>query len=226
MKKSILAIFIAVAFVGCKSMVNPNEWVVSTSTCWNTMTVSKAGDYVPRVYTTCDRIVILPATYMAADLQVESKFAARVAGQINLTYQWQIVDPIKFIYNAKSITSAPTSDDKKIDPNALEALENSTVDKMLIDLIREYTPQREAGIDELKIEQDLYDLCKNKFKDRGVEFASLSINVNYSPQTEEALDVISALKFYELNGEKELGRAIIVAKAGANNISLNTNNNK
>ena len=205
----------------CRSIVNPNEWVVSTATCWNTMSVTKAGDAIPRLTLACDRMVILPATFMAADFMVETKFENRVAGTVNLTYQWRISDPIKFIESAKSVTASPTGDDNKIDPSALEAIENSVVDKMIIDVIREYTPNKSAGIDELTIEKDVSNLCKGRFADRGVEFASMSVNVNFSPQIEEALDAMSALKFYEANGEKELGRDIIRAKAGSATIQTN-----
>ena len=48
----------------------------------------------------------------------------------------------------------------------------------------------------------------------------MSINVDFSNQTEEALDVISALKFYEANEQLELGKKVIEAKAGATNIQL------
>jgi hypothetical protein len=58
----------------CRSIVNPNEWVVSTATCWNTMSITNAGDAIPRLTTACDRMVILPATFMAADFMVETKF--------------------------------------------------------------------------------------------------------------------------------------------------------
>lgn len=224
MKKiNVFILFVTLStFFSCRSIANPNEWVVSTATCWNTMSVTKAGDAIPRLTTTCDRMVILPATFMAADFMVETKFDNRVAGTINLTYQWRISEPIKFISSAKSITSSPTDGDKKIDVNALESIENSVVDKMIIDVIREYTPNKSAGLDELAIEKDIFELCKNRFADRGVEFASMSVNVNFSPQIEEALDVISALKFYESNGEKELGKDVIRAKAGSANIQTQT----
>jgi len=221
MKKFLISSCFALCFLlfSCKGVVNPGEWVVSTGTCWNTMSVTKAGDYVPRLYTTCDRMVILPATFMAADFKVETKFANRVAGTVNLTYQWRISDPIKFINNAKSITSSPTGTDKRIDVEALESIENSVVDKMIMDVIREYTPSRSAGLDELTVEKEVFDLCKTRFADRGVEFASMSVNVNFSNQIEEALDVISALNFYTAAGEAALGREVIKAKAGSANIS-------
>lgn len=201
--------------LGCRSIVNPNEWVVSTDNCWNTMSVTKAGDYVPKLYTNCDRMVIMPATFMAADFAVETKFENRVAGTVHLAYQWRISDPVKFISSAKSITSSPTDEDHKVEADALEAVENSVVDKMIIDVIREYTPNKSAGLDELTIEKEVFSLCKSRFAERGVEFASMSVNVNFSPQIEEALDVMSALKFYEANGEKELGKEVIRAKAGS-----------
>lgn len=202
----------------CRPVVNPNEWVVSTGTCWNTMTVTKAGQIIPRLLTPCDRMVILPATAMAADFECETKFQNRVAGKVNITYQWLITDPIAFIQSAKSVTSSPTDGSNKIDPNALEAIENAVVDKMLIDLIREYTPTKEAGLDELQIEKDLYELSRAELANRGVQFENMSINVTFTPQIEEALDIISALQFYEAKGERELGVKVIQQKAGAANI--------
>lgn len=221
-KVKINALFLSIlTLFSCRSIVNPNEWVVSTANCWNTIVVTKAGDAIPRLTLSCDRMVILPATFMAADFTVETKFENRVAGTVNLTYQWRISDPIKFIASAKSITSSPTDGDKKIEASALEVIENSVVDKMIIDVIREYTPNKSAGLDELTVEKDIFELCKTRFNDRGVEFTSMSVNINFSPQIEEALDVISALKFYESNGEKELGKEVIRAKAGAANIQTN-----
>jgi hypothetical protein len=165
-------------------------------------------------------MIILPATYLSMDFVCETKFKGRVAGMINYTGQWRISDPIVFIQNAKSLTSSNTSDGYKIDVSTLEEIENGVVDKMLIDLIREYTPNQEAGVDELQIERDLHRLAEQKLLARGCEFANLSINVNFSAQTEEALDVISALKFYDQNGELELGKEVIKAKAGATKISV------
>lgn len=211
-------IFIFSLLAACRTSVNPNEWVVSTGTCWNTFTVSKAGDPIPRSLTACDKVVVLPATAMAADFQAETKFKSRVAGFINVTYQWAITDPVAFIKSAKSVTSSDTDSDHKIDPNVLEEIENSVVDKMLIDVIREYTPSKEAGVDEKQVEDDLGVLTRSQFMDRGVAFYNMSVNINFSPQTEEALDVISALKIYKDNGEEALGREVIRQKAGATKV--------
>lgn len=215
----VLSLIVLISLFSCRSIVNPNEWVVTTATCWNTMSVTKAGDVIPRLLTSCDRMVILPATEMGAEFQTETKFKNRVAGTVSITYQWRIADPILFIQSAKSITSSPTDGDYKIDVNALEAIENGVVDKILIDILREYSPEKEAGIDELLVEKDLQKISLSQVTARGVEFSNMSINITFSGQTEEALDVISALKFYESNNEVELGREVIKAKAGAANIT-------
>ena len=47
----------------------------------------------------------------------------------------------------------------------------------------------------------------------------MSINVTFTPQIEEALDIISALEFYSEKGERELGERVIERKAGAANIT-------
>ena len=219
--KKIYFLFSILVLASCKGKINPNEWVVSTATCWNEMTALKPGQPIPRLLTACDRLVILPATELSAEFKTETKFAKRLAGIVELTYQWRITNPIEFVGSAKSIVSSPTSDGHKIDPNKLEAVENAVVDKLLINLIREYTPSiNPSDIDELSIERELQNLSDKQFANRGIEFSNLSVNVNLSPQAEEALDVISALNFYRENGEEELGRRIIEAKAGATNISI------
>lgn len=217
MRQSIFFLFIF-ALLSCRATVNPSEWVVSTATCWNTMTVSRAGSVIPRTLTACDRVIILPATAMAAEFEAETKFAGRVAGKVVITYQWTIEDPILFIQNAKGITSSYTSSDHKIDPEVLEGIENSVVDKMLIDVLRSITPNMEPGIDESHLELVLQEQS-GEIKKRGVTFSNMSVNINFSPQTEEALDVLSALRFYSQNGEEELGRQVILKKAGSANIT-------
>lgn len=224
MKKLLLSlVFILTLSIGCRSVVNPNEWVVSTGTCWNTMSVTKSGQMIPRLMTACDRMVILPATELSAEIECDTKFANRVAGKINITYQWRIIDPLLFIKSAKSITSSPTDDDDKISVEALEGIENGVVDKLVLDATRELTPTLAAGVDELTFEKALNIAIQSQITDRGVEFSNMSANIDFDGQTEEALGVISALKFYEANNESELGRRVIEAKAGAPVIIINEN---
>lgn len=204
----------------CASRVSPNEWLVYTNNCWNTIQLSKAGDIVPRLVSSCDRSILLPATEMSADFSVDTKFKGKVQGRVNLTYQWIIEDPVVFVQNAKSVLSTPTTDVKGVDVNVLETVENNVVDKYVIDIIREYTPEQEPGLDEKTLEVDVIALASEKMKQRGIRIMNPSCNIEFTAQTEEALDVISALKFYEANGEGELGREVIKAKASATKVII------
>jgi len=202
MKKYFLLCIVAWLFASCRATTNPNEWVVSTATCWNTMSVLKAGKPLPKLLTKCDRYIILPATELSAEFEVGTKFAHRLAANIECAYQWKITDPIEFVGSAKSLVSSDTSDDRKVDPDKLESIENAVVDKMLMDIIRAYTPNVEArDIDEATIERELQVLVDSSFAERGVAFMNMSIDVTLSQQAEEALDVMSALRFYKANGE-------------------------
>lgn len=151
-------------------------------------------------------MVRLPATELAGDFTGKTKFEGRVAATVNFTYQWIIVDPMLFIQSAKSITSSTTDEQKRVTADAIELIENSVVDKMLIDLIREYTPNKKAGLEEAIIERDLTNLAQSKFSQRGVSIKNVSVNIEFDSQTEEALGVISALKIYEQAGQSEFGK--------------------
>lgn len=216
-----LFLSIVLFFVSCRTRTNPNEWLLTTSNCWNTINVAKAGDMVPRLFTSCDRVIVLPATELAGEFKTQTKFKDKIAGIIQLTYQWRISDPSLFVKNAKSVISSPTdaADDYKIDPNRLEVIENNVVDKYLIDILRELTVNYPPDIAELELEKIFYNVIKQDLADRGVEFSNVSLNITLSEQLEEALDVLGALEFYKSKDQLELGKQIIVAKAGSASIT-------
>ena len=228
MKKKLTTILSLIAliliFSGCRPKTTPNEWVVTTATCWNSITVTEAGEMYPRLYTPCDQILVLPSTELAAEFEVSTKFANRVAAKVSVTYNWRITDPIQFINNAKAVTSSKKGEDHKIDSEALETLENSIVDKYLKDIIREYTPSLQAGYPETSIEKEILNLALKMSNKRGIEFSGMSLNVKFSPQIEEALDILSALEFYKTKNEEALGRIVIERKAGAASITTINNN--
>lgn len=228
--KLLFVVIIVSTLFSCRPKTNPNEWVVSTFTCWNEMTVSKAGDVYPRLIGACSRGLVLPATYMAAEFDTDTKIGNaqdgnRLAAKVSLSYQWRISDPIIFIGTAKSLVTNTGSNHEQVNVDILESVENAVVDKMVINLIREYTPtldpRNQDDLDELKMEKDLQVIFDKQLAVRGVSIANLSLNVDLSDQVEEAQDVIGALNFYRANGEEELGRRIIEAQAGAPTIIVN-----
>ncbi|HMU03847.1 MAG TPA: hypothetical protein PJ990_09495 [Saprospiraceae bacterium] len=219
MKNLIYFLLILSFFTACRSKVEPNEWVVSTTTCWNTIDTSKAGDLVPILLTKCDRMVRLPSTLMSGELQTTVKFNGKISSKISVTYQWSITDPIKFVHNSKSITSGPTDDSYRVDPLFLEEIENTVVDKSLINVIREITAKLDVDIVDLELEELIASKISDSNEKRGITFSNISLVVEQPAQIEEARDVISALKYYEELNEREFGEKVILAKAGAASIN-------
>lgn len=219
-----LLIVSSLAVTSCRARTNPNEWLITTDDCWNSVDSLKAGSVVPRLFTACDRAIILPATALSAELHCETKFrpgtqdTSRIAASLEIAYNWQIIAPTFFIRTAKSITSAGVDEDHKVLPEELEAIENSVVDKAVQDIVREYTPRVVVGTSELILEQELSSLLAPIFAARGVLITGMSINVTFSTQVEEALDVMAAYQIYKAQGMEELGKIVIANKAGAANI--------
>ena len=208
----------------CMPSANPNEWIITTTTCWNTISVLKAGSPIPHLYTTCDCMIALPSSELGMELECETKFAGRAAGIVSVSGNWRISDPEIFIQNAKSLVSSTTSEGHKVNPDALEEVENRVVDKMWKDVIRELTPKMQViNLSEKEIEDSLLVLANTKLTGRGVSFSGMSVNVDFSPQTEEALDAASALQIYNDLEQEELGKEIIKAKAGATTITIINN---
>ena len=228
MKKTFFLLVIVLLISSCNPAVNPNEHVVVTIDCWNSMYVKKAGQAMPRLLTSCDRMIILPASLLNGDVTVAAKFGkGRVKGTVMLAYQYVIENPTLFVSVAKFITAAKTTEDNKVDPVILESAENTIIDKLLADIVRAYTPTQEPkDIEENKIESDLFSLISLKFSERGIKIINPSINVDFSAQTEEALDVISAYNLYKNEGLEELGKDVIKAKASKTNIELKMPDNK
>lgn len=208
----------------CAPTANPNEWIITTATCWNTISVLKAGSPIPRLVTRCDRMIVLPSSELGMELKCETKFAGRAAGIVSVSGNWRISDPEIFIRSAKSLTSAATGEEHKVNPDALEEVENRVVDKMWKDVIRELTPKMQViNLSEKEIEDSLLVLANTKLTGRGVAFSGMSVNVDFSPQTEEALDAASAMQVYKDLGQEELGEEIIKAKAGATTVTIINN---
>jgi hypothetical protein len=220
--KNVMFLFVlSILASSCMSRVNPNEWVITTTNCWNSINVQKAGQVVPRMITTCDRAIILPATDLAAELNCETKFKNKVAGSVSITYMWRIVEPDLFVKSAKSIVSSPTDTDHRVANEAIEQIENQSVDKFVIDAIRSLTPDMTAGIQELEFEKVLEEKIQDFMDSRGVDCHSFSVNINFGPQTEQALDVISAIGFYKSAGEEEFGRQVILNQAQSSKVVVN-----
>lgn len=213
----LLMTLVLFTFSACIPKVSPNEHVVVTSNCWNTMTVIKAGEVPPRMITNCDRKCILPAYPMDGQVNIPSRFIGDVKGTVNLDYQYEIIDPKLFIQNAKFVVTSKTDDgsgSNKVSNDNIEYAENSVIDKKTRDIVREYIPTvNPVDIDEGDIENHILPLINEVMAERGIKLSSTSVDVDFKQQTEQALDVISAYNLYKNAGLENLGEQVIANQA-------------
>ncbi len=222
MKKLFFALFGILALLqSCTPSVMPNQYVVVTANCWNTMSVIKAGSVPPRLMTPCDRKIILPAYNMDGEVVVSARFMGDVKGEIKIDYQYEIKDPIMFVGAAKFITSSQTDAEGNVDMNTLEKAENSVIDKIAKDIVREYIPTiNPIDIDEGRIESDLTPKINKVLQERGILMSGISIDVDFKQQTEQALDAISAYNLYKNANLQDVGKEVIKAQAGKTEVTI------
>lgn len=212
-------------FVSCIPSVTPNEFVVVTSDCWNHMEVIKAGKTPPRLITACDRKIVLPAYLMDGTAEVPARFLGDVKGIIKFDYQYEIIDAIKFVSSAKFVTSSQTDEKGVVDMNVLERAENSVIDKIIKDVTRDYIPTvNPVDIEESKIEVDILTPVNKRLEERGIVLSTMSVDVDFKQQTEQALDVISAYNLYKNAGIPEIGAKVIENQAGKPDLQVTVQN--
>lgn len=219
--KNLIFLSIIVFLSSCIARVTPNEFVVVTADCWNNMEVIEAGQTPPRLMTPCDRKIILPAYLMDGSVEVPARFQGDVKGLIKLDYQYEIKNPIQFVQSAKFVTSSQTDEYGMIDHNTLERAENVAIDKIVKDIVRDYIPNvNPVDIEESRIEDDLVPVINKTLESRGVFMSTVSVDIDFKEQTEQALDVISAYNLYKNAGIEGIGESVIANQAGKPEIKV------
>lgn len=199
---------------GCIPKVTPNEWVLVTSNCWNSMSVVEAGDVAPRLMTSCDRKIVLPKAGIDGEVVVSVRFKGDVKADVKISYMFQITDPRLYVKHAKSILSSPTDAEYRPNTDVMEKAENAVIDIMIKNVVREYANQVLAtDKDESDIETDVVPLINKRLADRGVEIFDPSVDLLFGQQTEAAFDVISANNLYKSAGIESLGSQVISNQA-------------
>jgi hypothetical protein len=213
-----IALLLAVSVMasGC-SRAQANVQTLVTNDCGQTWQVIKVGETVPRTIGYCSYTITIPDYPMQGEVKFKTSFANRVLANVEVSYEYVIIDGVKFISEAKYIGKMNSeSDDKSNASSAYESAENSVIDKRI----------REAASTSL-IQQDIVDFSQAEFEDlllnkanemlaeKGVKLSFISFVPIPEEQTRLAIDVLTAQKVYESKGLGDLGQKIIVAKSGS-----------
>ena len=229
MKKfALIAMALAgLALAGCTRAVSNVQTLVSND-CGVTWKKIPIGNAVPARVGVCELLVTVPNSPMVGDAKFRTSFANKVLVNVSVGYEYTITDAEKFIMEAKYLGRQNSmGDDPANEASRYESAENTIIDRR----VREVTstlllPQDIVDFDQSRFEDKLLEAINESLKARGVELASLQFVVTPDEQTRQAMDAASARRVYQSIGIEDLGEKLMVARAGAPRVTVNTDSNQ
>ena len=181
-----------------------------------------AGKTIPTRITACELKTTIPSAPMTGESHFKTNFANKVKTNIDMDYEYEIIDPVKFITEAPYLAKTNSdADDVSSNNSRFESAENSIIDKRIKDIARELLENIDiVEFDQSEFEDILQEKVNKSLADRGVHINYLSFVPTPSEQTEQAIDVATAMKIYESKGLQEIGKQVITNKAGATKIQM------
>lgn len=213
---------------GCERAVSNVQTMISDD-CGQNWKQIPVGGAVPARVGTCALKITVPNYPMAGESNFRGTFKNRVRVNINASYDYTIVDPKKFIQEARFLGRQNSAGDDDSKAAAVwDTAENIVIDRRLRDL---------ANSNDFLLSQDVVDFNQGEFEDqlqakmneilaaRGVRLNTLTFVVTPDDQTRNMIDVAAALRvcgsIEGMTGES--CQAIIKARASAPNVTVNAN---
>jgi hypothetical protein len=209
-------------FQSCdKSQANVRTLI--SNDCGVTWEIIPAGQTIPKRFTACELKTTIPGAPMTGESHFKTNFSNKVKTNIDMDYEYEIIDPVKFITEAPYLAKSNSDGDEvSMDNSRFESAENSIIDKRIKDIARDLLLSIDiVEFDQSEFEDTLQTQVNKALADRGVHINFLSFVPTPSEQTEQAIDVATAMKIYESKGLMEIGKQVIANKAGAAKIEMN-----
>lgn len=207
-----------------------NVQTLQTTDCGVNWILIKPGQTIPTTVGVCSYNTTLPAYAMQGDTEFKAQFQQNVLVTVRISYDYEIVDPLKFIGEAKFLGKqggASSGTDARKDNSAIEMAENSVIDKRIREATTSMTVQKNiVDFNTAKFEEDLEKATNKDLLDRGVKINSMTFVMIPEDQTRMAIDAATAVKVYASNGLEEFGQKIAIARAGATQIRIDTDKSK
>lgn len=186
----------------------------------------KPGQVIPKRIGPCALKTTVPGAPMTGESHFKTTFANKVKANIDMDYEYEIIDPVKFITEAPYLAKTNVDpDDVSANNSRFESAENSIIDKRIKEDARELLQNVDiVEFDQSEFEDTLTLVVNTQLTKRGVRLNFLSFVPTPSEQTEQAIDVATAMKIYESKGLQEVGKTVIANKAGATRVEMSVKN--
>lgn len=220
---SILAVVALFTLQSC-NYAKSNQQVLVSDDCGMNWKKVNAGDAVPKGgMNPCYMKVVVPNFPMQGDMKFLANLDKKVKVTTEIDYDYSIVNGLAFINEAKYIGKANADADSAdaLDPAAFEGAENRVIDKR----IKEVAKRLFLSEDIVELEQDELEMKleteTNKILEKyGVKLNFITLTFLPDEQTRQAIDISTAMRIYSSNKLDELGKQVMVARAGATKITV------
>lgn len=227
----ILTVAALVIAVSACSRAPSNVRVLNTSDCGKSWEVIQTGSRIPtNTGNWCGYNITLPDYPMQGGTEFLTQFQNNVLVKTSISYDYQITDPLKFIQNAKFLgrQRAETTDTEGEASDTqgggrYEAAENVVIDVRLRELVTTMTKAEDiVKFNPSTFEDRLFGEANKVLGERGVTLNSMTFVTLPEDQTRMAIDAATAMAVYESKGMVEMGQQLVIARAGATRVEVNT----
>jgi|GEM_PF-700198 len=222
-----LCLFVLVVpFLQSCNYAKSNQQVVVSDDCGMTWKSINAGDAVPKgTMNPCYMKVVIPNYPMQGDSRFITHLKDRVRAAVHIDYDYSITNPLAFIKQAKYLGKANTDadNDGALNASAFEGAENMVIDKRIRDVSKELFLNKDiVELDQADLENDLLEQANKALEPFGVHLNFITLVFDLDEQTRQAIDISTAMKIYESRNLTEVGQQVMVSRAGATKITVET----
>jgi len=206
---------------GC-NYAKSNQQVLVSSDCGMTWKKIAAGDAVPKGgMNACYMKVVIPNFPMQGDSRFITNLKDRVRASVHIDYDYSITEPLAFIKQAKYLgkANADVDTDGALNNTAFEGAENIVIDKRIRDVGKSmFLLEDIVDLDQAEIENKLLTETNKILEPFGVHLNFITLTFDLDEQTRQAIDVSTAMKVYESKGLQDVGKQVMIERAGATKI--------
>jgi hypothetical protein len=221
---SLSILLLLIPLVQSCNYAKSNQQVVVSKDCGMTWTKVAAGDAVPKgVANPCYMKVVMPNYPMQGDCKFIANLKERVRAVTEIDYDYTIIDPLAFIKQAKYLGKANSDADSDgaLNPDAFEGAENMVIDKRIKDVSKSlFLTEDIVELDQADLENNLLTEANKVLEPLGIRLNFITLTFDLDEQTRQSIDVSTAMKIYESKGLVDIGKQIMVSKAGATKVTV------
>lgn len=195
-----------------------NQQVLVSSDCGMKWSLIKAGEAVPKAgINPCYMKVVIPNFPMQGESKFISNLKDRVRANVHIDYDYSIIAPLEFIKQAKFLGKANANpDDEEALGRSFEGAENMVIDKRIKDVAKSVFVDADiVELDQSEMENHLLEESNKVLEPLGVRLNFITLTFDLDEQTRQAIDVSTAMKIYESRGLTDLGKQVMIQRAGA-----------